>query len=170
MRRGTGPELNPIPLPGGLSSIPGPSISPFPTQPVLPELTQGPQFLQQNLQSTFSAPALTLRHQTAVSFIVSGLRAQPPIMILTQLFQRGRDSERKERRGSGRKGEQAEAGAQEVGGEAGAEGVTGKEEGCSSSAGSLGSTEVSAALLQRPCIQSCCKTLSPCPSQAGGAS
>lgn len=166
MRRGPGPELNPIPLPGGLSSIPGPSISPFPTQPALPELTQGPQFVQQDLQSTFFAPALTLRHQIAVSFTVSGLGAQPPIMILTQLSQGGRDRERKERRGSERKGEQAEAGAQEVGGGAGA-GVAGKGEGGSSSAGSLGSTKVSSALSAEAPHPELLQNPLPSPSQAG---
>lgn len=76
MRRGPGPESGS--LARGLSSIPGPIVSPFPTQPVLPELTQGLQLVWQNLQSTASEPALTSRHQTAVSFTVSGQGDQPP--------------------------------------------------------------------------------------------
>lgn len=158
MRRGAGPELGS--LARGLSSIPGPIVSPFPTQPVLPELTQGLQLVRQNLQSTFSAPALTLRHQTAVSFTVSGHGAQPPIS-----GEEGRDEgeKREEWRESERMGEPTEAGAQEVGREAGAEGVTGKREGGSTSAGSLGHRRGAQPFPQRPCIQSCCKTLCPLP-------
>lgn len=157
MRRGAGPESDS--LARGLSSIPVPIVSPFPTQPVLPELTQGLQLVWQNLQSTFSEPALTSRHQTAVSFTVSGQGDQPPIS-----GEEGRDEgeKREEQRESERMGEQTEAGAQEVGREAGAEGVTGKREG-----GSLGSPEGSSALPTEALHPELLQNPLPSPSQAG---
>lgn len=151
-------------MPGASPLLPGPIVSPFPNQPVLPELIQGLQLVRQNLQSTSSAPALTLRHQTAVSFTVSGQGAQPPIS-----GEEGRDEgeKREERRESERMGEQTEAAAQEVGREAGAEGVTGKREGGSTSAGSLGSPEGSSALPAEALHPELLQNPLPSPSQAG---
>ena len=71
-----GPEVGPHPFAKpGLSSTP--RGSPFPTH-LLPELTGGPQLVQHNVQGTFSAPALTLRHQMAVPFTVRPESPAPP--------------------------------------------------------------------------------------------
>lgn len=94
MRRDS--RVGPYSLAGGLSG-PGPSGSAFSLQPEPAELTPGPQFVQHHSQSTFSAPALTWRHQIAVSVPDQG--AQAPIPILTQLSWEGQE---REERGEGR--------------------------------------------------------------------
>lgn len=99
----------------------------------------------------------------AVPFPVSGQRAQHPATVLTQLSARDWGERRREERE--KRGEQAEAGAQEVGGEAA--GVSDREGGgCSSSAGSLGVTwgELSP-LCRGPATQSCCKALPSLPAK-----
>ena len=77
MRKGTGPKLGPLPLAKASPPPSRPEGLSFHSPSCTPRTHSGPLFVQQNLQSSFSAPAVTLRHEIAVAFTVSGLEPSP---------------------------------------------------------------------------------------------